>query len=297
MTHQNTTHKAFHSVARLFKAEVPPDWWTDARKVEKLLKGSWADVSKDFSAQIQQAIQAGKVDDAEGLLSKLKSLGISMSAALGDNPEALFTALLSKATAAWALHGKETLAVNRIKEFDGDYQKFLTEVHAEQIKKFSELNPGRILHPQIQRQIDYLRDATDTRSIDLDTLAERVGRIIKQDPYWEGMSDVHVSRLWHADGILLADENGVTECYIVGPEDKRTCPVCQRMLGQRFRVSKAKAKIEKDIGITDPDEYVKAWKFPRIADVDNISPKELEAKGFNVPFHSRCRHSLAWFIR
>jgi hypothetical protein len=293
----SATHKAFHSVARLFKAEVPPDWWQDARKLDGLLKGSWEHVSRNFSAEVRAAIQAGSFDHAEELLSQLKNLGLNMVATLGDQPEALFSALLSKATAAWTLHGKETLAIHRIKEFDGDYQKFLTDVHAEQVKRFTELNPGRILHPQIQRQIDHLRDSEGTRSIDLDLMSERLERIIKQDPYWEGLSDVHVSRLWHADGVLLADENGVTECYITGPDDKLTCPVCQRMLGQRFVVAKAKAKIEKDIGLTNPDEYVDAWKFPRIKDVDNISQEELANKGFLPPYHSRCRHDIAWFTR
>ena len=291
------THKAFHSVARLFKAEVPPDWWHDARKLDGLLKGSWDHVSRHFSSDLQQAIKAGSFDHAEELLKELKGLGVNMVSTLGDQPEVLFSALMSKATAAWTLHGKETLAVHRIKEFDGDYQKFLGDVHAEQVKRFTELNPGRILHPEIQRQIDYLRDSEGTRSIDLDLISERVGRIIKQDPYWEGLSDVHVSRLWHADGILLADENGVTECYIAGPDDERTCPVCQRMVGQRFRVSKAKAKIEADIGIEDPDEYVKAWKFPRIADIDNMSAEALSNKGYLPPYHNRCRHDIAWFTR
>lgn len=290
----DSTHRIFHAFGRLLKAEVPPDWWQDARKLSGLLKGSWEHVSRDFSNQIRAAITSGNFDHADDLLKAADQLGVDMSAFLGKTPDALLSALMSKADAAWTLHGKETLAINRIEEFDGDYRKFLIDVHAEQIKKFTEALPGRILHPEIQRQIDYLRDSDLTRGIDLDLIAERVERIIQQDPYWEGLSDVQVSRLWHADGILLADENGVSECYIAGPDDERTCAVCQRMVGQRFFVKDAKKKIEDDIGITDPDEYAAAWKFPRIQDVDNISPDELQGKGFWPPYHNRCRHGVAW---
>lgn len=296
MYYHDSTHKTFHALGKLFKAEVPPDWWMDAQQLNSLLRGSWANVSRSFSAQVKDAVSSGKFDQADDLLKTIDSLGVNMSAALGDQPQAIFAALLSKSEAAWTLHGKETLAVQRIEKYDGDYRRFLADVHAEQIKKFTELNPGRILHPEIQRQIDYLK-APGTRSIDLDIMAERMGRTIKQDGYWEGLSDVHVARLWHSDGILFADQNGVVECYIAGPDDQRTCPVCQRMVGQRFLVSDARAKIDRDIGITDPDKYVAAWKFPRIQDVDNISQEQLQKKGYLPPLHSRCRHSVAWFTR
>jgi hypothetical protein len=230
----------------------------------------------------------------EGLLATVESLGPKMSGIVGDRAEAIFESLQNKATAAWTNHGQDILAIKRIAQFDGDYQKFLTSVHSEQVKRFTEANPGRILHPELERQISYLRDNNNIRFVDLDTMAAKLERIVKQEPYWQGLSDVQISRLWHADGILMAHENNIADGAIIGPDDKKTCPVCQRMLGTHVRIEQAREKIIRDIGLLDPDAYARAWRFPRIQDIDNMSPKARADKGYLAPFHNRCRHSVAW---
>ena len=288
---------AFKSLLRAFKSDVPPEWWRDARQLNSLLSGAWEEVSSDFLMDIEVALRNKDFERMAELTNSVNSLGPEMSASITDKTEAIFTSVQNKALAAWTLHGREVLGVEDIKGFGTDYQEFLVNSHAEQVKKFTEINPGRILHPQIEKQIQYLREAENVISIDIDLIAERLQRIVKQEPYWEGLSDVQVARLWNADGILLAHENGVKIGVIVGPDDKKTCPVCSRMLGTHVYIQQAVDKIKSDVGITDPEEYVKAWPFPRIQDVDNISSDERAAKGYWPPYHSRCRHDVAWLAK
>ncbi|MBI4962523.1 MAG: hypothetical protein HY913_04540 [Desulfomonile tiedjei] len=252
-------------------------------------------MSGEWAEELRQAFLDLDETRIESLLATVDELGPQVSEAIGDKAEAILVNVQQNAHAFWMLHAQEILRPGDVKDYDKDYQRYLAQVQARQVKNFVETHPNRILNPEIQRQLQYLQESRLTRSIDLQYLNERLTRMLKQERYWEGMSDVHVARFWHADGILLGHENGVKVGIITGPDDKRACPVCIRMLGTHVYFDRAKEKIERDLKIEDPGEYVAAWKFPRIPDIDNISREAVEKQGFLPPFHSRCRHGVSWF--
>lgn len=279
------------------KADLPVAWWNDARSLELLLRGAWNEISADFLAQIQKRLSDLDPDAMDQLAKMADGLGVEVSKAIGNKAEALLINLEEKAHAAWILHGKAVLDTTTIAPLDPRYREYLAQVQATQVKKFAEAFPKRILHPEILRQAQYLRDSDLTRSIDMSRFSERLERAVKQERYWEGLSDVQTARLWHTDGVLLAHENGIKYCQISGPFDERTCPVCNRMIGMRIAVAPAIEKIRSDIMIIDPDKYVEAWPFPRIGDIDNMSRAEIENKGLMPPFHNRCRHGITWLSK
>jgi len=302
MTQQSTTlsHLVFrlrNKLACSCKADTPGPWYQDAKTLELLLRGAWDEVSKDFLEEMRSRLENLDPDGMEALLNTANSLGVEMSKIIGDKAEAILTTLQTKANAAWILHAEDMLNGETVKTLDEQYQKYLSQMTATQIKKFSEEFPKRILHPEVNRQIQYLRDSDLTRSIDLDTLNERLTRFVKQERYWENLSDVQVARQWHANGILLGQENGIKTGQITGPDDEKTCPVCDRMLGMKVDIADAAAKIKRDISIADPEKYVEAWPFPRILQIDNESRESIESMLLLPPYHGRCRHTVVWLSR
>lgn len=288
---------AFNSIYRLaFKADVPPDWFTDSRRLSALIQGEWNRLTGEFLTDVQQAIRMKDYDKATELISDLKRFDFELSPSGNAQLALMLDGIQNRAIAAYTLHGLSDGLVSRIKEFDGDYRKFLTQAHAEQIKSFVAKNPGRILHPEIERQVAYVRDTAEGRFVDVSLIAERMERVVKQEEYWKGLSDVQVSRLWHHDGVKLAEENKIDVLYVSGPDDIRTCPVCKTMLGQRLEVKRVLKRFEDHAKITDPDEYVKAWPFPRFEQIDNMSNEERVEKTGHMPppYHPHCRHGVSW---
>lgn len=284
-------------VTNLVKIQSPPDWFTDSVQLRYLLQGTWDQVSEDWIAEARKAIEA--FDDAklEALGKQLSALGVDMESALGSNPDAILLNLQSKAHAAWVSQAASFLRPAELKDYATDYQRYLVDVHAEQVRQFSKAFPERILHPQVIRQAELLRDSELGTSIDLARLTERFDRITRYEHYWENMSDVHVSRLWHADGIQYAHANGVARLQVTGIDDRRRCPVCRRMDGHETDVQLAVDKLERDVSETDPTAFVQSWPFPRIDDIDNISAEAITQKNFLIPFHGRCRCSYLWLSR
>lgn len=281
---------------KAIKSTEPP-WFRSAKQLEYLLSGAWEKVSKDYLEEILSALNSKDLSALEKLVEMVESLGPEMEKAFGDKPEAILKTLQSKANAAWTLHGKEVMGLRRITNYDGDYQEFLTHISSEQVKAFAVANPKRILHEQLVRQLEYLQQTDLTRAIDMGQIGERLTRIVKQQQYFENLSDAAVSRLWHSDGLLMASENKIKSCYIVGPNDNLCCNVCLHVLGLEVKVSLAVEKIKGGLEITEPSKYAEYWKFPRIQDVDNQSREELATKNISVPLHPRCRHSYAWLYR
>ena len=279
------------------KADTPAPWWKNARSLELLLRGAWNEVSSDFLSEMRAHLNNLDLDAMDGLVRMADGLGVEMSKLIGNKAEALLATLEQKADAAWTLYGKKALNTSTLTPLDPQFQKHIANVQATQIKKFSEAFPKRILHPEITRQIQYLRDSDLTRSVDVSRLDEKLTHFIKQERYWENLSDVQTARLWHTDGVMLANQNGVRYCQVTGPFDERTCPVCNRMMGMKIAVDPAVKKVKADINITDPDKYVEAWTFPRIADIDNMSREAIEEKGLMPPFHNRCRHTITWLSK
>src|SRR3990172_6251054 len=73
------------------KAErTPPVWYRDAAQLWSLVSGAWDKVSKDFVEQLLKAFRDGDTDKIEKLIKQLKDLGVDMTKALGQMPDAVF---------------------------------------------------------------------------------------------------------------------------------------------------------------------------------------------------------------
>ncbi len=268
------------------KAErTPPLWYRDSVTLQHLLSGAWDHVSTDFVQDLLDAFRAGDTTKIEALLKQLKDLGSNMAEVLGNKPEAVFQNLLTKAESFWRLHASE-FGIKKPADFKEAYREKLAETQAQQIKNFAEKYPERILEPEILKQLKYLQETATPDPVTVSTISDRLDLIMERsDDYWEKVTDVHVARTWHADGVKYAEQNGIKTGRITGPLDALTCDVCRLMLGTPVSIETAMDKFDADLSIDDPEAYVEAWAFPRVADVDNISPEERAALGFTPPFH------------
>ena len=174
------------------------------------------------------------------------------------------------------------------------YSQRLQRLHAEQVARFAEEYPGRILHPEITRLIDLMESYDVAREIDVLQIAERANRVIAADAYWNDLSTLQVNRLWQADGVKYAEENGVSRLQIVAILDEVTCPVCIVMNGQEVEVKQQSKKIDKGLNIEDPEEYAQAWRFPRFNEVQLLTSEEITDRGHGAPFHPNCRCQMRW---
>lgn len=272
---------------------TPPPWFRDSTQLKLLLGDAWGQVSVEWSHSLIEAAKAGDTAKINELLKEAKALGIDMVSELGDAPEAIFSNLLAKAEAFWVAHAVD-IGISETKFIAEKFRERMAIAQGKQVKAFVRTFPERILHPEIQRQISLLTETDRPDAVMIAHLADQLETFTANPTYWTGLSDTAVARNWHASGILYADKNGIRTGRITGPLDKRTCGVCRHMLGLPVEIADAKAKIENDLFIEDPEKYVEAWKFPRVPDVDNISREELQGKGFLPPYHCRCRHGIAW---
>lgn len=276
------------------KAEsAPPFWYRDSLQLSLLLHGAWDEVSTEWVEKLIDAITSGDLAKVKKLLKQGKSLGDDMLETLGTKPEAVIANMLRKAESYWKVHASE-FGVKRFEGFLSKYRDKVASLQNRQLKAFAKSFPDRILHPEIERQLEYLQTVKIPDVMTIAGIAERLAEFSKAESYWQNMTDVQVSRLWHAQGLRYAKQNGILTGRITGPLDKLTCPVCAHLLGTRVDIESAIERCEADQWIDDPDEYVKAWKFPRLEDVDNMSREAREAKGYLPPFHPHCRHSVGW---
>lgn len=253
---------------------APPFWYRDSIMLADLIRGAWSDVSSDVVEAILVAFRANDPTAIENALKELKDLGADFAEALGDSPVAVFSNLFLKAEAYWILHGKET-GIAKVKTLSEAYRNRVSELWGKQIRIFAEQYPERILEPEITRQLEYLIQTEKPSMIQVSNIVERLERVTGGKDYFKGLSDVQISRAFHADGIRHANENGIGTVQAIGPLDDKTCDVCWNLVGVDIDVGLMIEKIDRDLGIEDPISYVSAWKFPRMRDIGGVDRAEL----------------------
>jgi hypothetical protein len=170
---------------------------------------------------------------------------------------------------------------------DPDRRDRLRQIKADQMEAFMERFPDRILDPEIERLIDLMPEYETAVELDLEELAERAGRMLESEAYWESMSDVEVSRMWNGDGVALSKEQGIITMQIIAMiEDVENppCSVCLVFHGNEVDVETADAKYNGEQP-DDPQQYVEMWAFPRFNEVQLMTPEELTDSGDVPPFH------------
>jgi len=271
--------------------EEAPPYTREALMMRDLVAGAWESVSTDFVNKLLALIDLQDIAGIETLLKELPALADEFASSLGTKVDTILSTLQTKAEAFFLASAVDLVGIPK------DYSVIIRKMYADQIRGFCKAFPERILHPEISRQLEYLRDNPLARSIDIARITDRLSGLAGPNAtYWENMTDVVAARQWHSTSVFLAQQNGITTCYVTGPADQKTCPVCLHMLGQTIDVKVAANKLNLylDTHDNDPDAYVGAFPFPRLPDVDNISPKEIEDKGFFPPYHPRCRHQVVF---
>lgn len=299
--HDPFTHTCPHCgqpTAKASKAKAPP-WWENVQQLRYLITGEWKKVSKKWNKDVVVAFRNQDIAALDSLLDSLDEIGVKVSLNIENPVEALLVNAQQKAMAAWVLHGKKVLKIRNLTKYPEDYANAIAITTARQVQEFTKTYPGRMLHPEIVKQIEYLQSGQLTTVQDVSNLADRMAALLTNRPdiYFENMSSVQVGRLWHGEGMLQAEANGIKTGQVVGPEDKAKCPVCWRFLGTHVDIQYAAKQWRENSEIADRDEYVAAWPFPRIGDVDGLPSKEIERSGFFPPYHCRCRDSIVWLVK
>jgi hypothetical protein len=171
---------------------------------------------------------------------------------------------------------------------------------SDQLEIFALEFPQRRLHPESERLIQLAQTNPAQRGIDKLALKTRIKAFTERYPmsYLEQISDVHVGRTWNFTGLQVAVRNEVRVGQIIAHRDELLCPVCMRLDGRTFQVAAAVERME---GLLDAepsaDALSQASPFPRVPDIDNKSPAEIEAMGLLPPFHGRCRCEIVYAWR
>ena len=184
-------------------------------------------------------------------------------------------------------HYKKQIEKARVRKQE---EKELWAILGGQLDTYVEMYPDRVLTKEVERLVTLTMTAPDRRAVNAITLRNRIENIANHPlNYMDNVSDIHAGRAWHFTGLRMAQSEGITTAIVIAQEDKVTCPVCRRLDGRRIEVARSIERMEEALSLTDPDEISKALPFPRVHNLDNMSPKQIMDAGWTIPFHARCR--------
>lgn len=283
-------------------------WWPEHVLAVNVLTKAWRKVSPKYIETLADVFPREWIVN-EKALKKLysleKEIGNNLREEIDKKIDRIYHVMRTKAMGHWGKKLAE-LEVDRLPPILDTVEKadlpqdialdqWLEERAADQLKLFAQNNPTRILHPEIERLVNIAQASERQRNITWDALQERLVRFSKQEQYWQNADSVQAGFLWHAEGIAVAHEYGVTSYQIVNPLDKKTCPICRRMHGTIYTVEQARDYVTKRAALTDLEDIKSQFPFPRLKDVDNISREQLQAKGYALPpYHGRCRDEIQY---
>lgn len=266
------------------------------RLTTRILTDAWKESSRSWAGHVVSAIKDGDAARAQGLVKSSRAIGAHMRAKVRIPLNAALLACQRKAAREWpaVLGLKRKFAKAGGILNDPERREKLRAIKQRQMETFVEEFPDRFLDPEISRLIDLMPEYETAREVDLEDIGERAERMLKGEAYWEGLSNVEVSRLWHADGIALAKEQGIGRMIIMAMMGAvpPPCDVCEVMHGQEVDVDSASDKFAEDGEIEDPKEYAEAWSFPRFNEVQLMSGEEITGDDHMPPFHLHCRCTM-----
>lgn len=273
-------------------AAAKPPFLKYALTLRTVLAATWGKLAKEAKADLLSAADKLDTKKMRSVLTEIDSLGGTFLEKLGTRHGEILASAHKSSTSYWSAHaaseaGKSQSAIVRAQRKDAQTMADLAEA---QIAAFLSKFPKRIIHPGILAEIDLMAANPSIATSDILLLKARLERLVTADAYFDGLSQVQVARLWQANGIQMANADGVKRLQIVEMiGDKRTCPVCIKAHGMEIDCSRAAKTVEKGMSITDPDEYNAFWPFPRYPEVEQWSPADWLRDGRFPPFHNRCR--------
>lgn len=294
-------------ILKAFKVDdtrLPP-FWPEVSLLAVSLRKAWMKASKELGKLFDEVITVDAdtaefhADAWEKAHKSYHEVGDQFAKEIAPKALKISGLILTKSKKAF---NKQLAKVKADPVSASRWDSWLQQASANHIEEFARSYPGRILHPQIERQLTEIAAAPDKHStMDMFRMKERLNRIYNSDPYFDNLPAIEVSRLWHATGIMMANEKGIAAYQIVNPMDDRTCPVCLRLHGQVYDVSEVLPKVREWGSGRNPDEIASLFPFPRMDDVArdaNPTLEDLKARGFNLPpFHGRCRDEIHYLWR
>lgn len=268
----------------------------------KLVSAAWSDISAEPRAAFVQAVNDWNPEKAKEAQADLVKLGGALVEEISAKGIQVCASILNASDKFWVKHAETERAAQgvstekahrvRVRKAEEATLDLLVE---QQIEAFLKKFPERVLDPELRREIELMAASPMARDIDVARIAQRIEKLMEAEKYWDDLSQVQIARLWQANGIFMAEAEGVKRVQIVEVMgDKRTCPVCVAAHGQEIEVGRAADKLRSGLKITDPDEYVSFWPFPRFPEVQLWSPEDWTRDGRFPPFHNRCRGQIRY---
>lgn len=279
-----------------------PPFLKHALLYRKLVSSAWLDISAEPRAEFVDAILDWNVDRAREAQAELLTLGPVLVDQIAEHGIQICASIIKASDKFWAKHaetereaqGVSTAKTHRVRVRKAD-EVTLDLLVERQIEAFLAKFPDRILSPDLRREVELMAASPMARDVDIERIAQRLEVLMKAEKYWDDLSQVQIARMWQANGIFMAETEGVKRVQIVEMVgDKRTCPVCVIAHGQEIEVGRAADKLRAGLKLTDPDEYVAFWPFPRFPEVQLWSPEDWTRDGRFPPFHNRCRGQVRY---
>jgi hypothetical protein len=278
-------------VAKYEKSRIP-GWWPESVLISQLLKKACKtrlqEVLKDVFASFDLSKET--VDPVQAIAA-LKKIPTGESEKLLAQLRDLTGKIAKKSSKFFAAQFKTKAK----KELPEAWAEYLGLKSADQLKMFYDAYPDRILHKEVERLIEIMQTSPEMRKVSMDDLQARMIKVSENAPYWDGLTRHEAAWEWNAQGIAHGHARGVETYMIVNPLDHLTCPVCLRMHGTEFSTTKAMGLIKKRAEITDPDQLVSEFPFPRVNDIDRLDASERADTDFTQPpFHNHCRCQVVY---
>lgn len=258
---------------------------------------AWQKTSVDIRKELLALADARDFGSIQDTLPQFNALAPTFLEALGTKPGAILSSALKSSDSFWLNHAatESGKAKSQVKRHKSKADETLADLAEAQVAAFIAQFPERIISPALRAEIDRMVANTYVTESDIILLKARLERIVDAADYMDGLSQVQVARLWQANGIQMANADGVKRLQIVEMVgDKRTCPVCVLAHGKEIDCSRAARQVEEGLRITDPDEYIAFWPFPRYPEVQQWSPQDWWSDGRFPPFHNRCRGQVRY---
>lgn len=268
-------------------------WGPESVLLSSIIYKGWIDHGgADFTDKLIDAFDTSgdisvNAKRVEAIFKKYKNVGKKV----WKEVEEKALAAIDKTAASASRYFKKQRKDAEKSEMMDAWEKFIKATSANHIRKFLEAYPERIAHPQIKKLVLEAIKNPNLRTIDRANLLRRVRRISNlPKQYIKNVSDIHAGRIWNFTGLTMAREQGVREFQVISVLDNLTCPVCMRLHGTRFKVEVVHEKMVSFLSEEgNQDAIAKAFPFPRMKDVDNISAAKRRSLQTMPPFHGKCR--------
>jgi hypothetical protein len=284
-------HDWYHYLKEQTQERPAPAWWAEYLLLTKTIQARWKSLSEKEMETLKKAFDFDKQKVKESMVS----LALEMAQENEENIRRVVSPVAYRIAATIQQKARSYFSKRTKAEHDDKVnhalRNWVADRSADQIATFTAKYPTRIIHPEIQRLIEIMQESPEQSQALMDHVQQRLERVTKRydGDYWDKLGTAEASFLWNSEGILYGAERGVTTYTLANPMDVHTCPVCKRLHGHIFYIDEAKQLILKRLTMDDPEEIKKAFPFPTLYDVDNMSPQDIESVPRIPPFHNGCR--------